>query len=447
MYDLLIRGRVVTPTGIVENGWLAISGGTILAVGSGDAPLARASDDYGSALIMPGAIDGQTHAGSQIGFPGMGKTTHAAVMGGVTTIVDMPYDHPIPVTTGAVLADKVAAIETHAICDVALYGTVPTTPDAAHIGELIQGGVCAFKISSFEAHPDRFPRISNSATLTLLKALEGTGLPLGLHNEDQEIVRQTTADFKAAGRTRAVDHSDSRPPVAELTATANFLELAASTAAHAHIVHISIADGFRLVDAYRERGVQATAEMCAHYLIFDADVDMPRLGGLLKVNPPIRGGEVEKLWQIMDEGHVSFVSSDHSAWEIERKTTESIFDVAAGMPGLEALLPGFFTAAAKRSGFDAAAVLTAEYLAERPARFFGLSRKGRLAPGYDADIAVLSPAAMIYDSKRNARGPGWSAYDGMEFAVTPAATFVRGQRVWDGETVGAEGQGRYVPRG
>ncbi|WP_235936036.1 dihydroorotase [Devosia aurantiaca] len=325
---------------------------------------------------MPGAIDGQTHAGSQIGFPGIGMTTHAAVMGGVTTIVDMPYDHPTPVTTGAVLAEKIAAIDKHALCDVALYGTVPTQPNEDHIDELIAGGVCAFKISSFEAHPDRFPRINNAATLLLLRALENTGLPLGLHNEDQEIVRQTTADFIAAGRTAPTDHSDSRPPVAELTATANFLELAAATQAHAHIVHISVAEGFRLVDAYRARGVKATAEMCAHYLIFDADIDMPRLGGLLKVNPPIRAGEREALWQIMDEGQVSFVSSDHSAWELDRKISASIFEVAAGMPGLEVLLPAFFTAAAKRKGTEAAVRLTAKYLARRPAEFFGLAKKG-----------------------------------------------------------------------
>lgn len=445
MYDLVLIGRAVTPTSILENGWIAIAAGRIGAVGTGALPEAREIQNYGEALLLPGAVDGQTHAGSQIGFAGMTMTSHAAVMGGVTTIVDMPYDHPIPVTTGAVLADKVAAINTLSVCDVALYGTVPTTPDLGHVQELIDGGVCAFKISAFEAHPDRFPRIGNAATLLLLETLEGTGLPLGLHNEDQELVASTTKRFIAEGRTNPLDHSPSRPPVAELTATANFLELAAATSAHAHIVHISIADGFDMVAAYRERGVHATAEMCVHYLLFDADKDMAKLGGQLKVNPPIRSGEIAKLWGVLERGDATFISSDHSAWPLERKQTASIFEVAAGMPGLEAMVPAFFTAATKRYGVEGAARISADYLSDKPARFFGLSSKGRLEAGYDADIVVLAPQAMKYDAKLNPLGPGWSAYDGQTFSVTPAATFVRGQKAWDGKTV-ATVSGHYVPR-
>jgi dihydroorotase-like cyclic amidohydrolase len=123
--------------------------------------------------ILPGAVDGQTHAGSQIGFAGIGPTSHAAVMGGVTTIVDMPYDHPIPVTTWRRAGRKGCGHRQRSLCDVALYGTVPTTPNLTHVQELIDGGVCAFKISSFEAHPDRFPRIGNAATLQLLTVAGG----------------------------------------------------------------------------------------------------------------------------------------------------------------------------------------------------------------------------------------------------------------------------------
>ncbi|MBO9123984.1 MULTISPECIES: dihydroorotase [unclassified Rhizobium] len=447
MIERVLKGRVVTASGIVEDGWIAITDGTIVAVGTGDAPEAAEIQDFGSAWLLPGAVDGQTHAGSQIGFAGMAPTTKAAVIGGVTTIVDMPYDHPIPVTKAVVLREKIAAIGEHAVCDVALYGTIPTRPDLSDIRGLIDEGVCAFKISSFEAHPDRFPRIDNSATLVLLKALEGTCLPLGLHNEDQEIVAHATKALKEEGKTGAEYHSQSRPPVAELAATSTFFEVAASTEAHAHIVHISVPEGFEMARAYRERGVAATAEMCVHYLLFDAQTDMPRLKGLLKVNPPIRPGQTEALWGVLEQGLCSFVSSDHSAWPLERKTSASIFDVAAGMPGLEAMVPAFFTAAAKRKDNVQAAMLTAEYLADRPARFFGLSRKGRIAPGFDADIAVLSPEDFVYDATANPDGPGWSAYNGMTFTVRPSATFVRGRKVWDGVAVtDAAGYGRYVPR-
>ncbi|MDB5531104.1 MAG: amidohydrolase family protein [Devosia sp.] len=448
MYDLLIAGRVVSPSAILDDGWLAISGGTIAAVGQGGRPQAKEVADYGMAYLLPGGIDGQTHAGSQIGFPGLTPTTEAAVRGGVTTIIDMPYDEPDPIITRALLQQKVDAVGQYAICDVALYGTVPAEPNPDDIAALINGGVCAFKISSFQAHPHRFPRIDNGATLVLIDALEGRGLPLGLHNEDQDIIRRTTERFKAEGRTRPEDHSASRPEVAELTATATFLELGRDRDIHLHIVHISTPQGFEIVERYRQAGVDATAEMCFHYLHFDAATDMTRLGGQLKVNPPIRDGVREDMWEVIEQDGATFVSSDHSAWPIERKTNPSILDVAAGMPGLEALLPGFFTEAAERYGADNAAMMVADLGSDRAARFFGLSRKGRLAPGMDADVAVMAPVSMRYDAKSNPTGPGWSAYDGETFAVTPAATFVRGQLVWDGAAIRAKaGTGRFVARG
>jgi allantoinase len=448
-FDRIVAGRIVTPSGIIDSGWLAIAGGSIAAVGSGpERPAAREVADHGDDYVLPGVIDGQTHAGSQIGFPGLAPNTRAAVMGGVTTIVDMPYDEPDPITNGTVLSRKVEAIQSLAVCDVALYGTVTPVPDAAHVKELIDGGVCAFKISSFESHPVRFPRIDNGATLALIKMLAGSGLPLGLHNEDQEIVRQTAKAFVAQGKTAPELHSASRPEVAELTATGNFLELGRGLGAHLHIVHISTPTGFGIVRRYRDSGLQATAEMCVHYLHFDGVADMKRLGGLLKVNPPIREGYRQALWELIDRGEASFVSSDHSAWPLSRKNNPSIFDVAAGMPGLEALLPVFFTDAAKRRGADGAALLTADLMGDKPARFFGLSKKGRLTPGMDADIAVLAPRPYVYDSKRNPEGPGWSAYDGETFAATPVATYVRGELAWNGTGVTATpGSGRYVRRG
>jgi allantoinase len=447
MNERIIAGRIVTPDGIVEDGWLAIAKGKITAVGCGRNPEGEV-DDYGRAYVLPGVIDGQTHAGSQLGFPGIEPTTKAAVRGGVTTIVDMPYDEPDPTTTAAILAGKIAGIEKYAVCDVALYGTVPTTPDAKDIAELVAGGVAAFKISSFEAHPHRFPRIGNAATLMLLETLEGSGLPVGLHNEDQEIVRATTDQLRAEGKCTPDFHSASRPEVAELVATANFLEVGAATGTPVHIVHISTPEGFDLVAGYRARGVKATGEMCVHYLHFDADTDMPRLGGRLKVNPPIRGGRRDALWKVVEAGACSFVSSDHSAWSLERKKGPTIFDDAAGMPGLETLLPSFFTDASARCGADRAAAMTADMMSDRVARFFGLSRKGRLAPGMDADVTVLAPGKTVHDSTRNAEGPGWSAYDGETFSARPIATYVRGRLAWDGDAVMAlPGDGQFVARG
>ncbi|MDT2022403.1 amidohydrolase family protein [Methylocella sp. CPCC 101449] len=445
-YDLLIRGNVVKPDGVLPDSWVAVRGETIAAVGSGAEPPAVSRYDAGQAFVMPGLIDGQTHAGSQFGFPGLEPTTRSAVAGGITTIVDMPYDEPRPVDAVDVLDEKVGVINTRTYCNVALYATVSSTPNIDDVRALVDAGVAAFKISSFENHPTRFPRITNEHAFALLSALADTDVPTGLHNEDQEIIKAQIARFETQGRTRPEDHDPSRPEVAEVLATASFLELGAATGAHVHIVHISTPRGFELVQRYRDEGFRATAEMCVHYLHFDAATDMPRLGGLLKVNPPIRGNVRKELWDEMLTGGVEFVSSDHSAWPLARKKADSIFKVAAGIPGLETLVPAFFTGASAH--VEDPASFTARYLSERPARFFGLwPRKGAIAPGADADITILEPQAFTFAAANALDGLGWSPFDGETFKVKPSATFVRGQQVWNGQAIVASpGVGRYEKR-
>lgn len=444
--DRVIRGTVVTPGAVIERGWVAVAGGRIAAVGAGAAPAAAIVDDRGEALILPGAVDGQTHATSCKGLAGIADTTRSAVAGGVTTLVDMPYDNPEPLDRPERLAAKVAAIATHAHADMALYGTATRETGTAHLAALIEGGVVAFKISSFESNPVRFPRIGADLTLDLLEALAPTGLPLGLHNEDQEIVRARVAAARADGRNGIAAHADSRPEAAELAATGQFLALGLATGAHAHPVHLTTEAGFRLTRAFADLGARATGELCAHYLWFDAARDGERLGARMKVNPPIRPGAIEGLWRALGDGLVALVSSDHSSWPIDNKLTASIFDAGAGVPGLETLVPGFFTAAEAR-GLDAAA-LTAEYLAARPARFFGIDdRKGAIAVGRDADLIALERGAFVWDEAAAHDGLNWSPFHGLGFTVRVAATWLRGDPAWDGaDIVNTAGTGRHVRR-
>lgn len=444
--DEVVCGTIVTPTRAIENGWVGLKGDKIVALGADEPPAAKRRFDAGDAYVFPGVVDGQTHAGSYLGLPGLESTTRSAIAGGVTTFVDMPYDSPNPLNSVERLNDKIAAIESLAYCDVALYGTVMPGQDTTQIMPLIEGGVAAFKVSSFESSPTRFPRIPADILLDVFEALSSTDIPLGLHNEDQEIVLARIARARAAGLNGLDAHGDSRPPAAELTATAAFLELGASASAHAHIVHLSLARGFQLVEQYRRDGYRATGETCVHYLVLDPAIDGQALGARMKVSPPIRPGQRDALWAEVLAGRVAFVSSDHSSWPLENKNRPSIFDAGAGVPGLETLLPAFFTEAQAR-GFDAVA-LTAAQLCERPARFFGLwPRKGAIAVGADADLTVFSPGPVAWDSAGAHDGLNWSPYDGRTFAGRVTRTYLRGAVAWDAETVLARpGQGVYIPR-
>tara|TARA_B100000787_G_C16183449_1_gene293203 strand:+ start:66 stop:1427 length:1362 start_codon:yes stop_codon:yes gene_type:complete len=445
--DLLLRGTVVTPKKTLEGGWVAVEGGKIAAIGQGDgAPKADQTVDHGAALILPGVVDGQTHATSCKGMVGIAETTRGAIAGGVTTLVDMPYDNPAPLDRAKRLAGKVAAIAEHAYADMALYGTATRETGTKEMQALIDGGVCAFKISSFESSPTRFPRIGADLMLDMMELLAESDLPLGLHNEDQEIVLARIAEARAAGCDGIEAHSVARPMAAELTATAQFLALAQATHAHAHAVHLTGAEGFDQVAAFAGLGARVTGETCVHYLWLDAAKDGERLGARMKVNPPIRAGSVDGLWEAMQQGRIAFTSSDHSSWPIDNKLTDSIFDAGAGVPGLQTLLPVFFTAA-KTRGLDAVR-LAADQLCTRPARFFGLEHKGSIAVGKDADLAVLEPGAFTFDEQTALDGLKWSPFHGETFSARVAATYLRGAQVWDGsEVLNTPGTGHFVPRG
>lgn len=444
--DLVVRGQVVTPEGMLAKGWVGVRAGKIVDVGQGASPAAANEVDYGERFVLPGIVDGQTHATNSTGLPGFANATSSAIAGGVTTIVDMPYDTPLPLDTAERLDAKVEAIARYALCDVALYGTVTQQSGVAHVDALIEAGIVAFKISSFESNPVRFPRIDSSLTLDLLEKLAGTGLPLGLHNEDQEIVRARIARLRSAGRDQIEAHSESRPLSAELAATGQFMGLGQATGAHVHIVHLSHEDGFAQVGAFAGIGVAATGELCVHYLCFDPERDGPSLGTRMKVNPPIRPGAIDGLWRALERGQVAFVSSDHASWPIDNKLGLSVYDAGAGIPGLETLLPAFYTAA-RRRGQDAV-VLAADYLCQRPARFFGIDhRKGAIALGLDADFCVLEPGEFTWDPARAHDGLNWSPFEGRSFDARVAATWLRGQQAWDGsQLLARQGDGRYLAR-
>ncbi len=446
-FDLVVIGNLLSEEGIERDAYIAVREGRVAALGKGKPPAARDGVlDARGCWIMPGVVDGQVHTGSQANREGIGIGTRAAAAGGVTTIVDMPYDEPQPIINADLFREKVATVGREAHVDVALYGTMAKENGVAQLRAQIEAGACGFKFSTYEANPTRFPRISPQDMVEAFALVAPTGLACGVHNENQEIVDSLSKRLQAEGKTDWRSHGMSRPPIAELLAIADVYEIGAATGCRAHIVHCSLSRGFVMCEAYRRQGVKASIETCVHYLMFDEE-DLGRLGPLLKVNPPIRPrAQVEALWEHVAAGRVDFVSSDHVAWSLDRKSNhENFFKNSSGVPGLETLLPAFFTGVESRG---LPLTLVPKLLSGGTARHFCLADKGRLTPGADADFVVLEPGRHPYSVKRAQGAAEWSPYDGMEFSVRVRETFVRGKQVWDGvagKVTAVAGQGRFVP--
>ena len=290
-FDRVILGDIVTADDVLKDGYVAVRGECIAAIGAGQPPSAAETLDHSGRLILPGLVDGHMHTSSAIGWPGIEGATRSAAAGGVTTCVDMPYDVPLPVTDAALLAEKIGWVERTAHVDMALYGTIRKNAGVEAIAGLAAAGVSAFKLSTYEYDAVRFPRIDHPTMVAAFRAIGRTGLPVAVHNEDQELVERLTAAARAAGRTEPIMHCRTRPPLAETLADLEIFEIGRETGTQVHIAHSSLARGFAIADAFNAMGgadgFRASGEACIQYLCMTED-DIVRLGGRGKCNPPFR---------------------------------------------------------------------------------------------------------------------------------------------------------------
>ena len=440
--DTVLHGDIVTASKVVRDGYVGLSDGKVAFVGNALPSGASNVIDHRGRLVFPGAVDAQVHSRSQKGREGFLYSTKAAAAGGVTTIVDMPYDEGLLVCSAAAVRQKAADVAHQAHVDVALYGTIKPEDGIALIGEQVEAGVCAFKLSTFGTHPERFPRISPQLMFDTFAEVARFGLPVGVHNENDEVVRARTSAVKAEGRTDYLAHGLTHTPLSELLATAEIYEIGAASGCAAHVVHCSLGRGIEICETYKRQGFAASVEVCVHYLLFSEDVEVRQKGGLAKINPPIRPSEeTEKLWSHLRAGNIDIVSTDHVAWSLDRKNDPNMLNNASGGPGLEALVPALIRGCMDR-GIDLS--VAARLLAANPARHFGLLSKGAIEVGKDADFSIIDLEFAPWPVSRSQTVSDWSLYDGMELPQV-RETWLRGRRIWDGNSVlNASGDGRFV---
>jgi allantoinase len=442
--DLVVSGTLALPDGRLVDGEVGIRDGVITAITLPGVLNGSERVDAGQSLVLPGVVDAHVHTRSEPA-EGLTRATTAAAAGGVTTLVDMPYDDPTPITNVAAFLAKVAAVDREAITDVALWATIAKTGGLDEIEELISAGACGFKVSTFETHPIRFPSIPDGELFFAMQRIKAAGSLIAFHAENDDLVRRLSARLEAGGRADASAHAAARPPVAETEAVGRALELALATGVRVHIVHATVQRAFKLVQRARGDGVDATAETCLHYLLMDED-ELVRQGARAKINPPLRSRtEVERLWSLLEAGEIAYVTTDHVGWTRDRKTTRSIFDAKSGVPALELFLPLFFHEAVNKRNFSVSRLT--QLLSENPARRLGLwPQKGGLTVGADADIVVFDPArTWRVDETKLHTSAGWSPYHGRDVVGAVETVFVRGRSVFGrGEVVGHAGQGRWV---
>ena len=219
--DLLIKGNLVLPDRVAHNHAAGVKDGIITGIyADGKAPGAERCIDVTGQLVFPGVVDAHVHSFSNL-HEQFENSTAAAAAGGVTTIIEMPYDQGAPVVTEQVFEAKVDDIHRNAKVEVALLATLKKDGDYRVIKSLAEMGACGFKLSVFETDPERFPRINDDVLLDILPLIAETGLPVGFHAENDVIIESLIARFKSEGRTYPRAHCETRPPISETTSVVN----------------------------------------------------------------------------------------------------------------------------------------------------------------------------------------------------------------------------------
>ncbi len=387
----LIGRRIVTPKG-ERAGAVLVCDGRIAAVVSTDAvPAGTPMEDVGDSVLMPGLVDSHVHVNEpgRTEWEGFETATRAAAAGGVTTLVDMPLNSSPVTTTRDALERKRDAAAGRGLVDCAFWGGL--VPGNAHsVGALLDAGACGVKAFLCHSGIDDFPAAGEAELRVALPILAERGKPLLVHAELATDLAQPAGDPR-----RYSTYLASRPPSWEREAVALLLRLCRELRAPIHVVHLSAASAARLVAEAHREGLPMTAETCPHYLALAAE-DIADGRTEFKCAPPVRErANRDALWEALADGTIGLVVSDHSPCPPLLKQPErgDFMNAWGGIASLQLALPVVWTEA-RRRGLALGRLVG--WMAEAPARLAGLAaRKGRIAPGQDADLVAFDPDATF----------------------------------------------------
>lgn len=449
MTDLIVRnGTLVSPRS-TRAADLAVDGGQfveIAAPGTLQAQHADVEYDAAGQYVLPGVIDGHVHF-REPGFEykeDWHSGSRAAVMGGVTTVLDMPNTLPNTSTAEAV-AHKRALAESRAYCDFGLFGLLGED-NLEHLLPMASAGIVGYKCYLGETTGNIAPP-DDGTLLEAMRTVTATGLRVGFHAENNAILQHQIRQLRAAGRHDPLAHVEARPVVAEVEAIQRVALFAQWTTTPIHIFHLSSRQGLAAVDEWRQKRIDLTCETTPQYCFLTAEF-MHTLGSLLRMNPPVREpGHADALLRGLVEGRIDAIATDHSPHTLEEKRNDDIWQATSGFAGVETSVRLFLTYAV-----NAGRMSLQQYVrvaSEGPARIWGLyPRKGAIEIGSDADLTVvdLQRSGVIEAARMHGKN-NHNPYEGRRTTGEPVATIVRGQVVMrDGELVGAP-RGRLVRPG
>ena len=455
-FDLIVRGGTVATASDVFPADIGITDGVIAALGQKLTGGAKEIDATGM-LVLPGGVDSHCHI-EQRSSTGVYcaddfySATVSAAHGGTTTVIPFAAQH-----RGQSLHDVVKeyhdAAGPKAVIDYAFH-LIVSDPTAAvlanELPDLIRRGYTSFKVYMTY---DKL-KLDDGQILDVLATARREGALVMIHAENNDVITWLAKRLLSQGLTQPVNHTIAHARIAESEATNRAISLATLLDVPLLVVHVSSPAAANAIRQAQDQGLRIYGETCPQYLFLTAeDTDRAGLeGAKFCCSPPPRDIEAQDaMWRGLANGTFQVFSSDHSPYRYDQtgklpKGAQTVFtELANGVPGIELRLPLLFSEGVRtgRMGLSEFVALTAT----NHARMYGLHpRKGTIAVGSDADLAIWAPdrettisASLLHDNV------GYTPYEGRKITGWPVTVLSRGRVVVDSGQLQVErGSGRFL---
>lgn len=384
--------------------------------------------------LLPGVIDSQVHFRE----PGLTHKediesgTRAAILGGITSIFEMPNTNP-NTTTKAAFEEKMQIAKVKANCHYSFF-IGASNENVAQVAELEKlqhsPGLKIFLGASFGS-------LLVEDDIIFEQIMKNGSRRLTIHSEDEARLKQRKHIAIEAGHPRV--HHIWRDEESALISTRKSVALAEKYNRPVHILHVSSSEEMSFL---REHKKIASVEILPQFLTLSAPECYERLGTLAQQNPPIRDQRhLEKLWQAVLNGTVDIIGSDHAPHTLEEKN-KPYPESPSGFPGVQTLLPIMLNHVHQQK--FSIEKLT-ELVTENPRRLFQVKNKGRIEIGYDADFTLIDlKMQKTITNKWIASKCGYTPFDGMKVTGWPTHTILKGQIVMQDDQVISAHQGEAI---
>ncbi len=448
--DLIVKnGTLVTSQGLVKTD-LGIVGSHIAGITK--YLFGPRMIDASGCYVLPGGVDPHVHlqmpAGDTMSSDDFASGTTAAALGGTTTIIDFVEPEPGEPFLDA-LEKRQAEADGRVAVDYGLHMTIPTW-HAAHpaslaaLPQVVEAGVSSFKL--YMAYQGF--RLNDVQLLDALSAVGDAGGLAIVHCENGPICEHLRQQAIERGETAPRCHATTRPPRQEAEAVSRLIDIASLVNCPVYVAHVSCEETLSRIEAARTRGDAVYSETCPQYLFLDRSALSGPHGERMICSPPLRTAEDRHaLWSGLRRGIVDVVSTDHCPfWATDKAGHADFTMVPGGLPSIESRLSLVHSALDERemNMEDLVSVCAAQ-----AADVFGLSTKGRIALGLDADLVILDPKrdVTIRAGETLHERVDWSPYEGMTVSGWTRDVVSRGEHIVDdGRFVGEEGRGKFLRR-